>query len=64
MTDICDYTNNYGCTTDEFLDSLAYVPFEPVSDIDIFLIQTNPSLNLFQKFILKHKIRKILKRRV
>lgn len=47
-----------GVTVQELSDALLKVPWPPISEKDIFLVEKNPSLNRIEKWKLKRQIRK------
>lgn len=49
-----------GVTAQELSDALLKLPWPPISEKDIQLIQMNPSLNNFEKRYLIHQIGKYL----
>lgn len=49
-----------GVTAQELSDAISKVPWPPISEKDIFLIEENPSLNRIEKWKLKRQIRRCL----
>lgn len=49
-----------GVTAQELSDALLKVPWAPISEKDIFLVEKNPSLNRIEKWKLKRQIRRCL----
>ena len=49
-----------GVTAQELSDALLKLPWPPISEKDIFLVEKNPSLNRIEKWKLKRQIRRCL----
>ena len=57
-----DFMLGCGVSTQEMAEALQQVKWPPISEFDICLIERNPNLNWFQKWKLKHRLRKNLRR--
>lgn len=56
-----DFMTGYGVTAQEMAEAIRQANWPPISEFDICLIELNPNLNRFQKWRLKHRLRKNLK---